>query len=127
MMRLAILSDIHGNIVALDAVLEDIQAQGGVDEYWILGDLVDAGPAPVAVLERLSAVENITFIRGNTDRYVVATDARDALEALVATNDKRRFSFDDEKRRIRASQGHSVEVDLRLDPIEASSANVSGY
>ncbi len=42
-MRLAILSDIHGNLVALDPILADIQAQGGVDEYWILGDLVAIG------------------------------------------------------------------------------------
>lgn len=74
-MRLAILSDVHGNIVALDAVLADIQAQGDVDEYWILGDLVDAGPAPVAVLKRLSLLDNVTCIRGNTDRYVVEADA----------------------------------------------------
>src|SRR5690242_6318503 len=37
-MRMALLSDIHGNPIALDAVLKDIAAQGGVDSYWILGD-----------------------------------------------------------------------------------------
>jgi len=35
-MRAAILSDIHGNAIALDAVLSDIASAGGVDEYWIL-------------------------------------------------------------------------------------------
>ncbi|MBX3013551.1 MAG: metallophosphoesterase family protein [Caldilineaceae bacterium] len=69
-MRIAILSDIHGNIVALDAVLADAQAQGEIDEYWVLGDLVDAGPAPVAVLERLTHLPRLKCIRGNTDRYV---------------------------------------------------------
>lgn len=39
-MRLAILSAIHGNSLALDAVLADIHAQGGVDGYWVLGDLL---------------------------------------------------------------------------------------
>ena len=34
-MRLAILSDIHGNPLALDAVLADIARQGEVDEYWV--------------------------------------------------------------------------------------------
>lgn len=38
-MRLAILSDIHGNSIALDAVLADIATTGEVDEYWVLGDL----------------------------------------------------------------------------------------
>ena len=37
---------------------------------------------------------------------------RAALEALVATNDKRRFAFDDSGTRIRASQGHSLDIDL---------------
>lgn len=38
-MRLALFSDIHGNPIALDAVLADIAALGGVDGYWVLGDL----------------------------------------------------------------------------------------
>ena len=71
-MRIAIFSDIHGNIVALDAVLQDIAHQAPVDEYWILGDIVALGPAPVAVLERLATLSNIRYIRGNTDRYVYA-------------------------------------------------------
>jgi predicted phosphodiesterase len=71
-MRLAILADIHGNIAALDAVLKDIDSQGGVDATWILGDLVEGGPAPVAVLERIAALKNTTCIRGNTDRWVCA-------------------------------------------------------
>jgi predicted phosphodiesterase len=70
-MRLALLSDVHGNPLALDAVLEDIQAQGGADAYWVLGDLVAIGYDPVATLERLVALPNPRFVRGNTDRYVV--------------------------------------------------------
>jgi putative phosphoesterase len=73
-MRIALLSDIHGNIIALDAVLEDIQTNGGVDAYWVLGDLVAIGPAPVQVLERLSQLPNACFARGNTDRYVCSGD-----------------------------------------------------
>jgi putative RNA 2'-phosphotransferase len=41
--------------------------------------------------------------------------SRDQLEEVVATNDKKRFAFDDTKTRIRANQGHSVEVDLKLE------------
>ncbi|MBE9009235.1 RNA 2'-phosphotransferase [Pseudanabaenaceae cyanobacterium LEGE 13415] len=41
---------------------------------------------------------------------------RAELEKVVATNDKQRFSFDEAKTRIRANQGHSVEVDLQLEP-----------
>ena len=74
-MRLALFSDIHGNLTALDAVLADIQAQGGVDQYWILGDLVAIGPSPVAVLDRIHTLGNTRCIRGNTDPYP-CTDKR---------------------------------------------------
>jgi len=72
-MKIAILSDIHGNTIALDAVLADTQAHK-VDAYWILGDLVLDGPDPVGALQRLSALPNSRFIRGNTDRYVTNGD-----------------------------------------------------
>ena len=42
--------------------------------------------------------------------------SREELEHVVATNDKRRFAFDESGRRVRASQGHSVPVDLELIP-----------
>lgn len=73
-MRIAIMADIHGNILALDAVLNDINCDGGVDEYWVLGDIVALGPAPIEVLERLSTFSNVRCIRGNTDRYVCTED-----------------------------------------------------
>jgi predicted phosphodiesterase len=69
-MRIAIFSDIHGNTVALEAVLADIERRGGVDGYWVVGDLAAMGPEPVATLERLTTLPNATFVRGNTDRYV---------------------------------------------------------
>jgi predicted phosphodiesterase len=69
-LKIAILADIHGNPLALDAVLEDIQEQGGVDEYWVLGDLAALGHAPLEVLERLAALPRARFIRGNTDRFL---------------------------------------------------------
>jgi putative RNA 2'-phosphotransferase len=44
--------------------------------------------------------------------------SRDELEHVVATNDKRRFAFDSSGERIRASQGHSVEVALGYEPAD---------
>ncbi len=41
---------------------------------------------------------------------------RTQLEQVVANNDKQRFSFDQNRTNIRANQGHSVEVDLQLEP-----------
>lgn len=43
---------------------------------------------------------------------------REQLDEVVATNDKKRFAFSPDGTRIRASQGHSVEVELGLDPVE---------
>lgn len=73
-MRIALLSDIHGNLIALDAVLADIQAQGGADAFWLLGDLVAVGPQPVQVLERIHDLPTMCAVRGNTDRYAITLD-----------------------------------------------------
>jgi predicted phosphodiesterase len=70
-MRLAILSDIHGNPIALNAVLADIQIQGEIDAYWILGDFSAIGYDPVTPLQQVVKLPNVRFVRGNTDRYVV--------------------------------------------------------
>jgi predicted phosphodiesterase len=70
-MRIALFSDIHGNSYALDAVLADIAENGGVDAYWVLGDLAKLGSDPAGVLERLVSLENAVFVRGNTDHYLV--------------------------------------------------------
>ena len=42
--------------------------------------------------------------------------SREELDAIVAENDKKRFEFSVDRRRIRASQGHSIEIDLKYDP-----------
>ena len=72
-MRIAILSDLHGNLVALNACLEDLAAQGGADEIVAAGDLCMDGPKPKGVLKRLAAV-GARCIRGNTDRYIAEGD-----------------------------------------------------
>jgi predicted phosphodiesterase len=71
MTRLAVLSDVHGNLLALEAVLSDVQAQGTPDAYWVLGDLAVFGPRSVETLARLRALPNVAFLQGNTDRYLV--------------------------------------------------------
>ena len=72
-MRIALLADIHGNDIALKAVLDNIEENGGVDTYWILGDLVAIGSAPIKVIEILQELP-VEIIRGNTDRYVCTGD-----------------------------------------------------
>jgi predicted phosphodiesterase len=68
--RLGVIADIHGNSVALEAVLADAEGLG-VDRWWALGDLVLFGPRPVEVLQMLAELRGIAYVSGNTDRYVL--------------------------------------------------------
>lgn len=65
-MRTLILSDIHSNIVAFDAVLRDAKARGPVDSIWSLGDMVGYGPHPNECLDTLRGFEHVA-IAGNHD------------------------------------------------------------
>jgi putative phosphoesterase len=67
--RIAVLSDIHGNLLALDACLADLESQGGADAIVAAGDLCLDGPKPKKVLLRLEEI-GASCIRGNTDRYL---------------------------------------------------------
>lgn len=70
-MRLAVLSDIHGNLTALNAVLADLEAAGGADVRWVLGDLAFMGVEPAACIRAVKDLPEVKVIRGNTDRELV--------------------------------------------------------
>jgi predicted phosphodiesterase len=97
-MRLAVLSDVHGNSIALDAVLADIGRRGGVDTYLFLGDHVAIGPDPIGVLERIARLRRARCVRGNTDRYILTGDR--PVHTVGATTD-------DEKLRLRIELANS--------------------
>lgn len=67
-MRILVMSDIHANYPALEAVLKDA---GAVDETWCLGDLVGYGPDPNAVVEEVREIKNLTCLMGNHDVAVI--------------------------------------------------------
>jgi predicted phosphodiesterase len=69
-MRIAIISDIHGNLIAFDAVLQDLQEQPPVDHLVIAGDLCLNGPCPRQVIERVQSLR-CPVIQGNTDMEIV--------------------------------------------------------
>jgi predicted phosphodiesterase len=71
-MKIAALSDIHGNLFALDAVLEDVRSRG-VDITVNLGDILSGALLPAETAERLMALE-LPTIRGNHERQVLAGD-----------------------------------------------------
>jgi predicted phosphodiesterase len=68
-MRYAIISDIHANLAALDAVLADIDRRGDVDVIYHAGDLVGYSAEPNEVVERLRA-RAIAGVAGNYDSTV---------------------------------------------------------
>jgi predicted phosphodiesterase len=96
-MRLAVFSDIHGNLIAFEAAWRDCESLGGADMTWFLGDLAAFGSRPAECLQRVKAIweagqppkpegdnpdgipappakepPKVRAIRGNTDRYLVS-------------------------------------------------------
>jgi Predicted phosphoesterase len=69
-MRIAVLSDVHSNLVALDTVLAHA---GPVDAVWHLGDVVGYGPDPDGVVARLADVKAVG-VRGNHDAAALGGD-----------------------------------------------------
>jgi len=65
-MRYAIVADIHANLAAFTAVLDDIEHRGGVEEVWCLGDVVGYGPDPHQCLELLRQYNHVC-VAGNHD------------------------------------------------------------
>lgn len=68
-MRIALISDIHGNLTALEAALADIKRRKA-DVTVCLGDVAAGGPEPVAVIQRLRDLA-IPVIMGNTDHWLL--------------------------------------------------------
>ena len=89
-MRLVLLSDIHGNVTALQAVLKDVEGIGEFDAFALLGDFVNYGPRPNEAIEiakqlprpllvNLWGNHEYSLFGGNLDRF--ATDrGRDVLK-----------------------------------------------
>jgi len=65
-MRYAIIADIHANLAAFTAVLDDIELRGGVEEVWCLGDVVGYGPDPHQCIELLCQYKHVC-VAGNHD------------------------------------------------------------
>jgi len=68
-MRVAAISDIHGNLPALEAVLAEVEREGP-DLVVFCGD-VASGPMPAETIDRLMTLKGARFVRGNADRGLV--------------------------------------------------------
>lgn len=70
MVKIAVMTDIHANLPALQAVLADIAARH-VDAIYHTGDVIGIGPFPAECLEILLSLPNITCLMGNHDAWFV--------------------------------------------------------
>lgn len=95
-MRIAVLADIHGNVLALEAVLADL-ASRGADIIVNLGDCISGPLWPRETLDRLASIGALT-VRGNHDRWVATQD-----RAEMGQSD--RFAFDETSASQRAALG----------------------
>ncbi|GBD84858.1 phosphodiesterase [bacterium BMS3Abin02] len=119
-MRVGLVSDVHGNTVALDAVLDEI-ARRGVDVIVCLGDLAANGPDPAGSVERIAALA-CPVVMGNTDADMVnMPDWWHDPNAVGAPEPARRIAeislwcserLTDEHRRFLAGLPKTIEVDL---------------
>jgi predicted phosphodiesterase len=89
-MRIALLSDMHGNAVALQAALSDLEGQG-VDLILSLGDVAQGGPQPAECVELLRELD-CACVFGNSDEFLLTLDPgsepvedEERLERLLET------------------------------------------
>ena len=68
-MKIAVLSDIHSNYPAFNAVVQQIK---GVDQFWFLGDLFGYGPYPIETYRRFESLQNVCSVRGNHDDRLIS-------------------------------------------------------
>ncbi len=87
-MSIALLYDVHGNLLALNAVLEDAEA-AGADSYLLGGDYAAFGPWPRETAELLKGLPAVARIRGNVERWLreepeVPTGAQELVTAALS-------------------------------------------
>jgi putative phosphoesterase len=92
-MKIAFISDIHGNAVALEAVLQDIEKQA-VDKIVVLGDIAYRGPEPKKCLDIVRSLHT-DVIKGNADEWLVRGVQQGEVpdSALVQMNEERHWGL----------------------------------
>ena len=82
-MKVLLLSDIHSNLAALEAVVEDADAKFDIAETWVLGDLVGYGPHPAECLSLLSSMQAVA-VAGNPDLAVAGVISAEVFNPVAA-------------------------------------------
>lgn len=71
-MKIAIITDIHGNLLALKAVLLELDSRKDIKHIYCLGDMIGIGPDSNEVLQLLFSRKDVSMITGNHDEAVLA-------------------------------------------------------
>ena len=90
-MIVVVFSDVHANVLALDAFLA--QVEGRVDVYLCLGDSVNYGPSNDECLERILGLPNITMLEGNHERLFRDEEVGEEIPLVQAFFEASRASF----------------------------------
>ena len=112
-MRVAVISDVHGNLVGLEATLADLQARPA-DQIVFLGDMIQGGPQPVEVVARLRGLA-CPVVLGNADAWLLtghATDAEPTTERQLAVREWQLARLSPDDRAYIASFQPTVEIAL---------------
>jgi len=102
-----IISDIHANLTALEAVLADA---GPIDAAWCLGDLVGYGPDPNECVERIKELPNLQCILGNHDAAAVGSIEVDAFNP-----EARKTVIWTQERLTQANKDYLINLPERID------------
>lgn len=122
-MRLAVLSDIHGNLIALEAALEDLNSAGDVDLIWCLGDLAAFGTRPAECVARLRELQahygdkKFQVIGGNTDRYLITGERMRVSPPRFEKDEEATSKADRIHKRLKAFEGRDHVLNWNLSKL----------
>lgn len=69
-MKIGILTDIHNNVIALDAVLQEFERQS-CEKIVCAGDIIGIGPNPEETVQKMISIPNLIAVRGNHEKYLL--------------------------------------------------------
>ena len=104
-MKRALISDVHANLEALTAVLEDIRQQG-ITEIYCLGDIVGYGPNPCECLDEVMKLSQVTILGNHDQATLFDPDGFNpvALQAVYWTREQ-----------LESSNGSPTQINKRWD------------
>lgn len=87
-MKIGIISDVHGNYIALKTVVDDMKDEG-IDGVVVLGDVIFFGDSPQECFDTIRSLKPLAWIKGNTDGYFTEIGdgfkASNDIEAMIGS------------------------------------------